>query len=105
MALKDLDSVGWRFWGACSAVLYGPTFYLVWISIYEEKRGTTIPFSMALIISTFIAAFVSAGLNSILQNRANAKLEAEEREIELQKVEKKKSSKEKKGKKASKPNG
>ena len=72
-SLRELDSVGWRFWALCIVVLYGPSFYFVWSTTYEEKRGTSIVYVFALIIAVIGASFVAAGVNTVLQKRAEKK--------------------------------
>lgn len=76
-SLRELDSVGWRFWGICIVLLYGPSFYFVWTNIYEDKRVTTVPYMFSLIIATIGASFVAAGVNTVLQKRADKKDGAE----------------------------
>lgn len=79
--IKDLDSVGWRFFGLCTVLLYGPNFYFFWTSMYEEKRSTTVPYVFPLITSVVLAGFIAAGVNSFLQNRAEAREQVREQEV------------------------
>lgn len=79
-SFKELDSVGWRFFAACSVVLYGPSLYVVRMNVYEEKRGTSVPYVFALIIAMITASFLAAGVNSILQKWAESRQTAEKNE-------------------------
>lgn len=88
-SLRELDSVGWRFWALCICVLYGPSFYFVWNGMYEDERASAVPYTFALIIAIIMASFVAAGVNTVLQKRAEKKQEAEKKEARSKKKAKK----------------
>ena len=79
-SLRELDSVGWRFWIGCTVVLFGPSLYFMLGAVYEEQRATAVPYVYALIIAMIAASVVAACLNSILQK-------LDERRQELVKLE------------------
>ena len=89
-SLRDLDSVGWRFWAASSVILYGPCLYWVWTNVYEEQKSTLVPYVFALIVALILASFLSAIVNTILQKRAERLLAAEKKESKAEKKKAKK---------------
>lgn len=76
-ALRDWDSVGWGFLGIGFIVLYGPLLYAMWGITNEDQRATPFPFVVAAFGAITVSGIVTATVNSILQKRFEARLEAE----------------------------
>lgn len=67
-ARNDVDEVGWVFWGVTFVVLIGPLVYLAWQVVYRTAPWY-VPVGIGIFSAAFGAAFLSWGVNEVIQRR------------------------------------
>ncbi len=89
-SIKDIEAVGWGFFGIMAAVLFAPCTYLIWISTFDiaTTAGTRIGFGF--ISATLLAGFTAWGVNSALHQRNMRRYQAEQATLKKNKKKKKK---------------
>lgn len=75
-AKKQLESVGWLFWGVTFAVLAGPVVYGTFQVVYEDTPTVNVV-GIGLVIAAVAAATVTATINTVLQRSAEKRRLAE----------------------------
>jgi len=82
-----MESVGWLFFGAVLAPLWGAAIYLIF-KVKYESTSTFGVVAMGFIVAAVAAAVITAAVNSILQYRARRRRAAERRTAQRRKVHK-----------------
>lgn len=73
---KNIEYVGWIFWGVCTLVLLIPNYFLSRYLIYDYSRGARIGLTAAM--SAILGAVIAWLVNDILY-RINLSKRKEER--------------------------